>query len=246
MPVRKGRRLLLTVVLVLLIAVAGVAVWQRDSLSALYYAATMSEDELLQRMDDRQQEQNERMAELGVEVPAPSKDDLAALFNGTMTEEELFEQLGLGQWLTESGKNEAAGSTAKPGDKMNAPPSYDGGQKPGVSAESLYNQCVAELYACQSSVMAQLGGIRADAIARWESLPPESRTTMTKREIGFDALDACYGLEGTVDGQVQEILNRYRPQIAAAGGDAGALDGLWSYYVSLKNSEKAYYVNQYM
>lgn len=208
-------------------------------------------------MDDRQQEQNEKMADLGVEVPAPSKDDLAALFDGTMTEEELFQKLGLGQWLTESGKSNsgksnaggnepAAGPIAKPGDKKSATPSYEGEGKPGASAESLYNQCVAELYACQGSVMAQLGGVKANAIARWESLPPESKTNMTKREIGLDALDACYALEGTVDGQVQGILNHYRPLIAAAGGDAGALDGLWSYYVNLKNSEKAYYVNQYM
>lgn len=112
--------------------------------------------------------------------------------------------------------------------------------------ETLVNQCVAELYACEVDLMAVLGEMKQAAKAEWYGLKPKERTREKKMEIGFAGLDKCYELEVQVDEQVTEILERYRGPLEELKADMTVLEELWRYYCDKKASQKAYYLEKYL
>lgn len=112
--------------------------------------------------------------------------------------------------------------------------------------ESVINQCVAELYACEVDLMAVLGEMKRAASAEWYGLKPKEQTQERKMEIGLAGLDKCYELEVQVDEQVTGILERYREPLEDLKADMTVLDELWRYYCDKKASQKAYYLEKYL
>ena len=84
---------------------------------------------------------------------------------------------------------------------------------------------------------------RADAAYKMLEGLGIDRTAKLKNAIKMDAMSACYRLEAEADDQVSALLERYRAEMEAVGGDASEIDALWSVYSSEKASVKAYYLN---
>ncbi len=212
---------LLSVLLVLVLIVAGLALWQRNNLQALYLYATTNEEQMAQLLEEKQHAHEENLRQqIELTVTAPSREQTDALISGGATAEEIKENLGL--------------------------PQIETSEERAPTRDELINACMAELYACEVDLMAYLGTMYDEMLVQWKALPPQERTQAKKVELGTAALNRCYELEVEVDAQVQGILDKYKPRLEEIGSDTKIMDDLWIYYCDKKAAEKAYWMNKHM
>ena len=260
---KRWKKILLGVLAALVLIIGGLCVCQWNNIQALYTFLTMDSEQIAQNLEEKRAEHHQAIqaATGAVTVTPPSTADTDAVLNGTATPEEVKQALGIteqlklteepagpgappaGQHPTAGGSEAAEGtgsSAGESGASANEQPVQD------YTDQDLINSCVAELYGCKIDIMAVLGDLKQEAVAEWNALPAEERTSTKKKEIGFAGLDACYELESDVDDQVREILGRYRDRMSARGGDLAIFDQLWDYYQDEKAAEKSYYLDKYM
>lgn len=245
---KRWKKILLIILLVLLAAVIGVLVWQRDNVAALYTALTTDQETILQDMEQSHQELENSLSQYDITIHAPSKEQNEALLNGTASADEIKESLGLtdsqdampsGQGSAESsGGSGASGESQQPSGQTETDTTQ-------AQANKLIEKCMDELYTYQVDLMAQLGDMKQQALAQWNSLDAEQQTPQKLREIGLDGLMQCYDLEVISDKKVKSLLETYRMQLEEIGADTTVLDTLWKYYSDEKASQKAYYINKY-
>lgn len=227
----KVKKILLIIAAVIVAALIGLFIWQKDMIVAVYNGATKDKAELSAALDDALAEQQQFMDENGITVTMPTREDMEALLNGTMSEADFIEKLKLNEYVPVSVKEEAAFNEA-------AKPIIKEKERIKAVTQDYLNQCTAELYAVEGSAMAQLGAIRSDVLAQWAAT--EEKNSATKSQVISAGISRAYALEGSVDGQVQGIIGKYRGKIKEAGGDPSVLDGLWDQYCSIKAAQASY------
>lgn len=248
---KRWKKILLIVVLVLLVAVVGLLIWQRENVGALYTALTTDQDTILKNMEQSKQDLEDSLTDYDITVFAPTKEQNEALLNGTASADEIKTALGLDNTDDQDVVSSDEGSTAEPSPSAAPGESLKpSGQSQTDSMQSqanaLVEKCMAELYACQVDLMAQLGSMKQEALSQWNSLDAEQRTTQKLQEIGLNGLMKCYDLEVVTDQEVKAILATYRTKLEAIGADTAVLDSLWKYYSNEKAAQKAYYINKYL
>ena len=248
---KRWKKVLLIVLLALLAVIAGILIWQRDNIKALYIALTTDQETILKNMEQSKQELEDSLTDYDITVFAPTKEQNEALLNGTASADEIKTALG----IDDTDDQDAMSSGVEPTEKPDQSPAPSESMKPGgqsqtdstqKQANALVEKCVAELYACQVDLMAQLGSMKQEALSQWNSLDAEQRTTQKLQEIGLNGLMKCYDLEVVTDQEVKAILATYRTKLEAIGADTAVLDSLWKYYSNEKAAQKAYYINKYL
>ena len=214
---RKKPKILLVVLLLLAAALGAVVWWQWGNLKALYLAGTMDAETILEKETKQREKYQQELKQYGVELIAPSRQEMDALLNGEDISKEAEAEV-----KAESAPTEEADA-----------------------AGEIIARCVQELYDCETALMAKLGGMKQAAIEEWKALPAEEQTEEKKMALGMRGLDGCYVLEVEIDAQVQAILDRYRAELKAIGADTAPMNTLWEYYCEEKASTKAYYLNKY-
>lgn len=248
---KRWKKVLLIVLLVLLAAAVGTLIWQRENVAALYTALTTDQETILQKMESTKQELEDSLSAYDITVFAPTKEQNEALLNGTATADEIKTALGLDatdhQSTNSSGQDAATEPASSPVPSESQKPSGQG--QTGTTqdqASLLVEKCMAELYACQVDLMAELGSMKQKALDQWNRLDTAQQTTQKLQEIGLDGLMKCYDLEVVTDQKVKEILGTYRTKLEEIGADTAVLDTLWTYYSNEKAAQKAYYINKYL
>lgn len=261
---KRWKKVSISIVLVLAAVIAALAIWQRENLKAVYTFLTNDSETISNNLEDKRQELQKQLEEdFNVTIVAPDIDQSNDLLDGKVTPEEVKGALGITQALedaekkeTTALKQETASEEQKPEEEqttVEAPvqepqPEIPEKTEPDrqTQIDSLVNQCVAELYACEVDLMAHLGVMKQAAIAEWRALEKAERTYEKKLEIGMAGLEKCYDLEVEIDEQVEEILNRYRGPLEELQADMTVLDNLWVYYCNKKADQKAYYLDKYL
>lgn len=232
---KRWKKIVLIVLAVLVVVLGALVFWQWKNLKAVHAALTTDREALAQSVQDTADEHREELENGGITVNRPSSQQTEDLLDGKVTAEEVKTALGI---LTLPSSDEEPG---QPGET-----SGNGSATDKPTAETLLNQCVAELYSCQIDLMAKLGEMKQAALEEWKALPAAERTTLKKQEIGMAGLRQCYNLESETDSDVKEILARYRTQLEEIGADTSTLDKLWTYYCEEKEAQKAFYLNKYL
>ena len=228
---KRWKKVLLAVLAALALLLGGLCIWQWSNIQAVYAFLTQDSEQIAQNLEQKREEHHQAIAELvgDLTVSAPTTEQSDAILSGALSPEQVKEELGITAQL------EKTGQVQEP-------------QTPPVSVEELLRSCVAELYACKVDIMARLAELKQEALDEWFSLPAEEQTDTNLKELGLAGLRKCYSLEVEVevDRQVDGILDRYRGQLEAAGGDTSVLRDLRAYYEDEKTAEKAYYMDKYL
>lgn len=207
------KKIVLSLAAVLVLAAAGLAVWQWDTVKPYFLSKVLDRASLSDKLDKLHQENQKQLEQQGVAVPGLSKQQMDDLLEGTITAEEAAQALSLDAYQSDQ------------------------------TVDDLVNRCVAELYRYESALYARLGEIRQSALAEWRSYPKSERTRALKQSIKSAVISECYALETSSDDQVSAILDQYQAQVESRGGDGARIRSLWSVYCSEKASVKAYYFN---
>ena len=247
---KRWLKILISVLLVIVLVIAGLAIWQWDNIKAAYTAFTSDAETISQQMEVKRQEQEQTLSEFNVTVQALDAAQTGDLLDGKVSAEEVKASLGITQEMIDEAKAETEvkqeSSKKTSGKKAVSKPKLDTGKSAQEKANDLMNKCAAELYACEVDLMAQLGEMKQSALAKWFIIPEEDRTDDKLISIGLTGLEQCYDLEVKADKEVRGILARYRTQLEGLGVKTTAIDDIWKYYCEKKANQKAYYLNKYI
>ena len=231
---KRWKKILLAVLAALVLLLGGLCLWQWNNIQALYAFLTQDSEQIARDLEQKREEHHQAIAdaigELTIQAPTTEQSD--AILSGAVTPEQVKEELGITAQLE---KTEPA---QRP----------QGGEEevPAATVQELLQSCVAELYACKVDIMGTLSVLKKEALDEWFAIPEEERTDTRLKEIGLAGLRKCYDLEAVTDGQVREILGRYKTQLEEIHADTVILDELWDYYTDEKTAEKAYYLDKYL
>jgi len=258
---KRWLKILISVLLVVVVIVAGFSIWQWNNITAVYTAVMHDQDTLSTKLEEKRQEQEATLSSFNVTVKALDAAQTGDLLDGKVSAEEVKESLGITPELIEEAKAETeeknVNSEKKPAAKPSSSEKKKTAKKPAApvkvpektpqqKAEDLMNKCAAELYACEVDLMAKLGEMKRSALAKWFSIPDEDKSDDKLISIGLTGLEECYDLEVLADKKVRGILKRYRGQLEALGTDTSVIDEIWKYYCDKKANQKAYYLNKYI
>ena len=259
---KRWKKLMIALLVILASVTVCLGVWQRENLRALYTFLTTDSETLSATLQDKQQNQQAALEEqFHVTVTPPSLDISNDLLDGNLSAEQAKDALGITEVIPQPEPEPEPQPTApKPAPAPAPQPAAPAPEQPEQPEQTVeltaeerqrlieeqVNLCVAELYACEVDLMAQLGQMKQEAVDQWNALSPKERTAAKKQEIGLAGLDACYDLEVVIDDRVDAILTRYETPIRELGGDTAVLDELWRYYCDKKADQKAYYLDKYL
>ena len=272
---KQWKKVGICVIPVVLVIALGLTVWQWENFKTVCTVLLDDSKAISRKMGETQHKQQENLGEAyHITVLPPSIAQSNALLNGKTSPEEVKDSLGISQVMQTIPEQEEGGTdspqpaqTQQPAKPKLEPtktsersdtelpeaPEEVQTEEPELTEEerknqieTLVNQCVAELYACEVDLMAVLGEMKQAASDEWYGLKPKEQTKEKKMEIGFAGLDKCYELEVQVDEQVTGILERYRGPLEALKADMTVLEELWRYYCDKKASQKAYYLEKYL
>lgn len=231
---KRWKKILLAVLAALVLLLGGLCLWQWNNIQALYAFLTQDSEQIAQNLEQKREEHHQAIADLVGDLPvsAPTTEQSDAILSGAVSPEQVKEELGITAQLE---KTEPAQE-----------PQEGEEEPPAATAQELLRSCVAELYACKVDILGTLAQLKQEALAEWFALPAEEQTDTRLKEIGLAGLRKCYALEVEVDRQVDGILDRYRVQLEAIGGDTSVLKELRAYYEDEKTAEKAYYMDKYL
>ena len=231
---KRWKKILLAVLAALILLLGGLCLWQWNNIQALYAFLTKDSAQIAQDLEQKREEHHQAIAGIvgDLTVSAPTTEQSDAILSGAVSPEQVKEELGITAQLekTEPAREPQEGEE----------------EPPAATAQELLRSCVAELYACKVDILGTLAQLKQEALAEWFALPAEEQTDTRLKEIGLAGLRKCYALEVEVDRQVDGILDRYRVQLEAIGGDTSVLKELRAYYEDEKTAEKAYYMDKYL
>ncbi len=208
----------LTVVVVLLAAVAAVVVWRWNDVQALRYGLTLDPITIEERLDEQQQVIGDAMDEYGVPSYEFTPEELDRLVRGEVTPEQAAQEVL-------AHRDPPQGSEDEPGPTLS-------------EAEQGVQRCIAEMYVLQSYYEGKLSAIAADVAAASDTQEGRQQAVMAK-------LDELSALESECDAKVAAVVEDLRAQLAASGQDDALARQVEETYQTEKSLKKAYYLQLY-
>lgn len=241
----KRKRVLLGTVLVLLAAVAGVCFWQRDNLKAVQTSATISREELADRMEENDKKIADSAQSMeGVTVRDLTEEEKQALRAGELDEAELLERLTTPASEEESAAPEQTVTPQPSGESTTATePPKETTQSPAEnSAEKALSECLAEIYVMKAEYTAWLEDKNQEAIDEYVALEESQRTTAAKYSIGMRCLREALEKEKECDARMEEMKEKIRGLLDELGRDYSLIDEIQAAYEEEKTLKKAYFL----
>lgn len=209
------------IVLAVIVAVAAaLVVWQWDNIKALRYAASTSDEELEQQMEENQREFDETAKEYGVPDISLTDDEIAALEGGDENLDGVVDRVMSGS-DGESETNDSSGTQ-----------------------DAEVQRLITSLYVLRSSYSSRLNGLISEAKSEFMSLAPEKRTDTARRRIVAAKISEASSLESSCDAQVNSLVQSLRSRLSALGQDTSVADQIMSAYQQEKTLRKASYMSQ--
>ncbi len=229
MKKRKGLKIFLIILAVILAIAGGVTIWQWDNISSVMYFMKYSKEELETMQGENDEKLNSAVAGLNVIPRELTDEEREALENGTITEQDAVEiSLGtstLAEKITEKTTGQASASQQKT-DRV--------------------SELIAQLYVLKSSFISKLDGLAAQATAEYKNTPKEERTSSWAGTKISKYTGLATGLEAECDAKVEAIISELKTELKKSGGDMSIINTIRSTYDSEKQIKKAYYLNKYL
>lgn len=263
---KKKTRWILCGLLAAAAIVGGVCFWQCNNLRALRMSMQLSQDELIEKMDEQQARTEEVSRKTGVAVRPLTDEEKAALQQSELTRQELIDRLAGSaervppeeQPLTDAqpaaeehtaedmpadsapvsgAPAELASPSSAPADAPQPEPGSDAPLREALA------KCIAELYVMEAEYTAWLEQANQGAIDDFVALPEEEQTTSAKYSIGMQYLAAALEKEKECDARMQTLEDQIRSLLTQLGEDTALVDEIHTTYMDEKAAKKAYYLS---
>lgn len=218
---RKGLKITLIIVAVLLILAAAVFLWQWENLMALKLSLQTPKEELGQMLEETNKRVDAVAEQLPVDVRDLTEEEKAALQSGETDRETVLDSITGAQLQPEKPQTEAVNT---------------------AELEARLSRYVGEIYVMKAEYSAWLSNKNQAAIDEFVALPVEEQTTANKYKIGMRCMNEALAKEKECDAQMAEIEGKICDVLAQLGRDTAMVDEIHAAYLQEKQIQKAYYL----
>ena len=225
----RGRWILLAVLIVLIGAIAGVAVWQKNNIEAVMNYTQYTQEELAGKLEENdayiQQVLDEALsnAQKVDQERKPLKDP---------QKPELPDE-------PEQAPTDAPAETPP---EQAAPEASGGEEEP--SFESRLQALIDRVYALRDEYVGALEAMERDAAEAYRNLPAEKRTAKGKIEFASSYISRATELEKECDGKMDQLVAEFKALLKEYGQSMELVDTVIYTYANEKSLKKAWYLSE--
>lgn len=255
------KKIVCVILLAVVVGISTLTVWQWNNISAAFSFLRFSQEELEGKLADNGQTIKDVVSKIPeVKIREVTEEERAALREGTLTQEELIQNLlqkPENEPKTEPEKvpepqttpqtkpeQKPAGestTTQKPTPDP-AAPTQPGKEPESSEYEQQVNALIAEVLVLRENFLIKLDELMSQAIAEYKALSPEDRTGSKLMGMISDYLSKGLALEKECDAQIEEICARLEIVQRENSGDLSLVDTVFDNYVNEKSLKKAWYM----
>lgn len=243
-PKKKKRTVLkvfLGLVLVLGVAVAGVAVWQRENIKAFIDSRNYSQEEIEDKITESKQKVQQSLEAYDLPVMRDfTFEEEEMIRKGEMTVEEAMQN------IMAVPQEEQSASPENAANGSNADSSQNGASQPEVPAQRTASTILAgyvtQLYEMKGYYLSQLGGVESEMRAVYaESGKDKSKIP----SIISSYMPRVAAMESECDGRVNALISDLKGELSEIGADTSIANEIYDAYINEKALKKAYYLSLY-
>lgn len=244
------KKLLCGLALALLLASVALAVWQRENLNVLRLYQKYTQEELEEKLVENNQAIREAVATAPeITVRDLTDEERQALRDGTLSKEELVEQLLDANGSAGAGLQPVPGTKEEPSSQ--APEQAQTAHQPQLSEEdacSAYRQglsaLIAQVYVLREEYTIALENMENAAKADYQAIPVNKRTKTALAGLVSTYLSKGSALEKECDGKMDAIVAEMETLITENQGDMTLVDIVVNTYADEKSLKKAWYMSK--
>lgn len=225
---KKGAKIALGVVGVLVVGGVAAAAWQWNNLNALRYGLTMDSGTIEQKLQENEKALQDAMTEYKIPQYTFSQEEIAQLTDGTLSTEEAAKRLLEAQTpLAAAPEGQAGGQQAA---------------EPPSEVDQAIQEQIATMYVLRSTYVGKLEAIAQSAIDEYSA---GAHTEENRKQVVYDKLDQLTALEKECDDQVAQVVARLRELLKEAGRDDSLAKQVEQTYQEEKSLKKAAYLEEF-
>ena len=225
---KKGAKIALGVVGVLVVGGVAAAAWQWNNLNAVRYGLTMDSGTIEQKLQENEKALQDAMTEYKIPQYTFSQEEIAQLTDGTLSTEEAAKR------LLEAQTPLAAAPEGQADAQQAAEP-------PSEEDQAIQEQ-IATMYVLRSTYVGKLEAIAQSAIDEYSA---GAHTEENRKQVVYDKLDQLTALEKECDDQVAQVVARLRELLKEAGRDDSLAKQVEQTYQEEKSLKKAAYLEEF-
>ena len=251
----KIRYVVLSILAILIIAIAAVIGTHWDLIQAAKTGLTTDPETILANQDKLDQEikeslgvedliTDEMIAQARAEVEQSWAGEEAGVTGENPAGEQQAESGAVSGQAQPSGQSQQSGGgstgtvSGSPGNSSSGG-SSSGGQLTETDIAAKYT---AKLYGVREAYQGRIQGIISSAKSEFAALPAEQQTQSARASILSSKLDEAEEIEAECDAQVKTVLDDMSAELSAAGYSTDAVGKLSNYYEDAKANQKAAYL----
>ena len=223
-------KILLPILLVLLLAaLGGFLLAQRDNLKALQNSLQYTTQELEDQLAENHQAVQDAVAQFpNLTVRDLTDEEKESLQKGQITADELA------QALTKPVQNNAETQ----GNAEEAPSAAEQQFQQDLSA------LIAKVYVLREEYTIALGNLQSQAYGEYQSFPANQRksTALVKWASGY--LGQATAMEKECDAKMDELIDQIESLLKANGKDLSTSDAIYEAYLNEKSIKKSWYLSK--
>ena len=225
---KKGAKIALGVVGVLVVGGVAAAAWQWNNLNALRYGLTMDSGTIEQKLQENEKALQDAMTEYKIPQYTFSQEEIAQLTDGTLSTEEAAKRLLEAQTpLAAAPEGQADAQQAA---------------EPPSEVDQAIQEQIATMYVLRSTYVGKLEAIAQSAIDEYSA---GAHTEENRKQVVYDKLDQLTALEKECDDQVAQVVARLRELSKEAGRDDSLAKQVEQTYQEEKSLKKAAYLEEF-
>ena len=225
---KKGAKIALGVVGVLVVGGVAAAAWQWNNLNALRYGLTMDSGTIEQKLQENEKALQDAMTEYKIPQYTFSQEEIAQLTDGTLSTEEAAKRLLEAQTpLAAAPEGQADAQQAA---------------EPPSEVDQAIQEQIATMYVLRSTYVGKLEAIAQSAIDEYSA---GAHTEENRKQVVYDKLDQLTALEKECDDQVAQVVARLRELVKEAGRDDSLAKQVEQTYQEEKSLKKAAYLEEF-
>ncbi|MGO5048920.1 cobalamin biosynthesis protein [Dysosmobacter sp. Sow4_B12] len=225
---KKGAKIALGVVGVLVVGGVAAAAWQWNNLNALRYGLTMDSGTIEQKLQENEKALQDAMTEYKIPQYTFSQEEIAQLTDGTLSTEEAAKRLLEAQTpLAAAPEGQADAQQAA---------------EPPSEVDQAIQEQIATMYVLRSTYVGKLEAIAQSAIDEYSA---GAHTEENRKQVVYDKLDQLTALEKECDDQVAQVVARLRELLKEAGRDDSLAKQVEQTYQEEKSLKKAAYLEAF-
>ena len=225
----------------LVIAVASVAVWQRENIKAFIDSRTRSTEDITADIEQSKHVVEEVISQYDV----PITRDFTLEEEDKIRRGELSVEEAMALIMTPAEENtdstDTRQSASENGNAQANVPSQASAPA-AVTADSILANYLGQLYSLKAYYIGQLGRVEGEMRSVYAT---SGRDKTAIAGIVQNYLPEIGSLEGECDSKVAALISNMRAELKAIGADTSIADKIYDAYINEKASKKAYYLSMY-